>query len=180
MGFHHVALATRDIDATHRFYTEVMGFELVKVVAAPTENPDGWARHVFYATGDDGLIAFWDIHDTDIEAKEWTGDLNRSIGLPVWVNHVAFDAADLDALEARKQRWREHGITVTEIDHGFCRSIYAMDPNHILVEFCCTTRPFSPQELSDAPRLLAGMKPELEDPPVATFWTPVESSVPAG
>ena len=33
MGFHHVALATHDTAATHRFYTEVMGFELVKVVA---------------------------------------------------------------------------------------------------------------------------------------------------
>jgi catechol 2,3-dioxygenase-like lactoylglutathione lyase family enzyme len=98
MGFHHVALATRDIGATHEFYTEVMGFELVKFVAAPTEHPGGWARHVFYATGDDGLLAFWDIHDADIEAKEWTVDLNRSIGLSVWVNHVAFDAADLDAL----------------------------------------------------------------------------------
>ncbi|MFM2078795.1 MAG: hypothetical protein RJA49_2685, partial [Actinomycetota bacterium] len=31
MGFHHVALATHDPAATHRFYTEVMGFHLVKV-----------------------------------------------------------------------------------------------------------------------------------------------------
>ena len=35
MAFHHVALATRDTAATHRFYTEVMGFELVKVVVGP-------------------------------------------------------------------------------------------------------------------------------------------------
>ena len=62
MAFHHVALATRDIDATHRFYTEVMGFTLVKAVVAPTPN-GGWARHVFYDTGD-GMIAFWDLHDS--------------------------------------------------------------------------------------------------------------------
>ena len=55
MAFHHVALATRDIDATHRFYTEVMGFTLVKAVVAPTPN-GGWARHVFYDTSD-GMIA---------------------------------------------------------------------------------------------------------------------------
>ena len=29
MGVHHVAYATADLDATHRFYTEVMGFSLV-------------------------------------------------------------------------------------------------------------------------------------------------------
>ena len=28
MGVHHVAYATADLDATHRFYTEVMGFEV--------------------------------------------------------------------------------------------------------------------------------------------------------
>ena len=33
MAFHHVAIATRDLDATHRFYSEAMGFELVRVEA---------------------------------------------------------------------------------------------------------------------------------------------------
>jgi catechol 2,3-dioxygenase-like lactoylglutathione lyase family enzyme len=41
MGYHHVALAARDLAATHRFYTEAMGFELVKAVAAPTDAPGG-------------------------------------------------------------------------------------------------------------------------------------------
>src|SRR5215468_11723354 len=45
MGFHHVAIATRDLAATHRFYTEAMGFELAKVVAG--KSPEGgWAKHV--------------------------------------------------------------------------------------------------------------------------------------
>ena len=54
--FHHVALATNDTEATHRFYTEVMGFELVKVVASETPNAsqtpngDGFSKHFFYST----------------------------------------------------------------------------------------------------------------------------------
>ncbi|HLI72771.1 MAG TPA: VOC family protein, partial [Acidimicrobiales bacterium] len=60
MAFHHVAVATNDLDATHRFYTEVMGFTLVKTVASPTGAPGGaWAKHLFYDTGAGGLIAFW-------------------------------------------------------------------------------------------------------------------------
>src|SRR5438128_955680 len=43
MAFNHVALATRDLSATHAFYTDVMGFTLEKVVAAPTDH--GWAKH---------------------------------------------------------------------------------------------------------------------------------------
>ena len=28
-----------------------------------------------------------------------------------------------------------------EIDHGWCRSVYTVDPNGIMVEFCVTTKP---------------------------------------
>jgi catechol 2,3-dioxygenase-like lactoylglutathione lyase family enzyme len=133
------------MEATHHFYTEVMGFELAKVVAAPTP-VGGWAKHVFYETGspDGGMIAFWDLHVDSL--GDFPTDLNASIGLPTWVNHLAFDAASLDELAAHTRRWQEHGITVLELDHGFCRSIYATDPNGITVEFCCTTRPFSAAE----------------------------------
>jgi catechol 2,3-dioxygenase-like lactoylglutathione lyase family enzyme len=175
MAFNHVALATRDLDVTHRFYTEVMGFSLVKVVVGPTDHPGGWAKHVFYDTGD-GMIAFWDIHD-DVIGKDFPVDLSRSHGLPLWVNHLAFDAATLDDLETHKQRWREHGHTVSEIDHGFCTSIYTVDPNGILVEFCCITRPFTAEELTDALRLLADPAPTVETPrPVKVFKPTAASS----
>ena len=65
MGFHHVALATRDTAATHAFYTEVMGFRLAKVVASPTPDDTGWSKHFFYDTGSKGMIAFWELHDDD-------------------------------------------------------------------------------------------------------------------
>jgi catechol 2,3-dioxygenase-like lactoylglutathione lyase family enzyme len=177
MAFHHIALATRDLAATHRFYTEVMGFKVVKVVVAPTPEKSGWAKHVFYDTGNGEMIAFWEIHDAEIEAGPWTGDLSKVIGLPSWVNHVAFDAPTLDVLEARKQHWREHGLTVAEIDHGFCTSIYATDPNEILVEFCCTTRPFSDEELAAASRLVDDAKPNLETLPGMRVFKPIEAPV---
>jgi catechol 2,3-dioxygenase-like lactoylglutathione lyase family enzyme len=177
MAFHHIALATRDLAATHRFYTEVMGFKVVKVVAAPTPEESGWAKHVFYDTGNGEMIAFWEIHDAQIEAGPWTGDLSMVLGLPPWVNHVAFDAPTLAALEARKQHWRKHGLTVAEIDHGFCTSIYATDPNEILVEFCCTTRPFSDEELTAASRLVDDAKPELETVPDMRVFRPIEAPV---
>jgi catechol 2,3-dioxygenase-like lactoylglutathione lyase family enzyme len=47
MGYHHLALAVRDMAAVHHFYEDVMGFELVKVEVASV--PDGgWAKHFFY------------------------------------------------------------------------------------------------------------------------------------
>lgn len=161
MAFHHVALATRDLEATHRFYTEAMGFGLEKVVVAGTPE-GGWARHVFYETGQ-GLIAFWDLHDDAI--GDFDPAISRGLGLPLWVNHLAFDAPTLDALDGQRRRWLDAGYDVMEVDHGWCTSIYTRDPNGILVEFCTTTRAFTDDDRAEASRLLREETPEIERAP---------------
>jgi catechol 2,3-dioxygenase-like lactoylglutathione lyase family enzyme len=169
VGFHHVAIATRDMQATHRFYTEAMGFRLAKVVAAPTGSPEGgWARHVFYDTGGQGMIAFFELHDPAIPS-EFDPAISTGLGLPPWVNHLAFDAGDLEGLEAACRRWQAFGLDVVELDHGFCRSIYATDPNGVLVEFACTTRPLDEEDARIAAELLADPTPPLDPLPVPTF-----------
>ena len=38
MPFHHIAITTKDMTATHDFYSKVMGFDLVRVEkAAPNK-----------------------------------------------------------------------------------------------------------------------------------------------
>lgn len=174
MAFHHVAMATTDLEATHRFYTESMGFSLVKVVVAPTGSKGGgWAKHLFYDTGGGELIAFWDLHDDHIP-RDFNPAISTGLGLPEWVNHLAFDAPSLEALEACCRRWQEHGIEVVELDHGWCRSIYAADPNGILVEFCCTTRAFTEGDVEEAARLVGEARPELEAMPEMRFHPALE------
>jgi len=166
MGYHHLAFATRDLEATHRFYTDAMGFELVKAVVAPTESGQGWAKHVFYDTGEDELIAFWDLHDDTI--PDFNPAISTALGLPSWVNHVAFHAA-IEDHPAIIERWLDHDINVVEVDHGFCRSIYAVDPNGILVEWCGNTRPLDAADKAHAEKVLFDPAPELEAPPSPTF-----------
>ncbi len=164
MGFHHVAVATRSLDATHAFYTDVMGFDLVKVEAAATDG-GGWARHLFYDAHGNGLIAFWDIHDDENVPANFETSLSKGLGLPAWTNHLAFDAGDLAGIETQTRRALDHGHDVVEIDHGWCTSIYLMDPNDILVEFCATTRAFTDADREEAQRLLTADKPPLKDVP---------------
>ena len=57
MGFNHVAIATRNLEAAHQFYTEAMGFRLVHVEAGDAPEGDVWFRHVFYDTGDGSMLA---------------------------------------------------------------------------------------------------------------------------
>jgi catechol 2,3-dioxygenase-like lactoylglutathione lyase family enzyme len=148
MAYHHLALATRDMRATDLFYTRAMGFHLVKVEVGDTPE-GGWAKHFFYETGDGPLLAFWEIHDESLPADFETG-ISAAAGLPVWVNHVAFRADGLEDLAKRRQRLLDHGYDVTEIDHRWCRSIYTLDPNRTLVEFCVTTEAFTAQDAARA------------------------------
>ena len=142
MGYHHVAIATRDLDATHRFYTDAMGFELVRVEAAPTDEPDGWAKHLFYETGGNGMFAVWDLHDPRV--ADFDPGISTGLGLPVWVNHVAFKA-DEARQQAVKARMDAEGIEpLMEVDHGWCQSLYYVDPNGIMVEFCRDTPGIEP------------------------------------
>ena len=165
MAFHHVALAVRDLQETHRFYTEAMGFELAKVVVGPTDE-GGWAKHAFYDTGGDGLIAFWELHDDTI--APFDPAISTALGLPVWVNHVAFDA-ELDQMESRRDRWLTNGYDVMEIDHGFCVSIYTVDPNGVLVEWCADTRKLDDEDRAEGFRLLEDPQPEQTPMPEPVF-----------
>lgn len=164
MPFHHVALVTDDLAATHRFYTEAMGFALAKVVIGPTENPEGWARHVFYDTGD-GLMAFWELHDDELPDVDPA--ISTGVGLPAWVNHLAFRAGT-DGLAPHRERWIDHGLEVIEIDHGFCVSIYATDPNGILVEWCADSRPLDERDRAEAEALLFDPAPRHDPAPTIT------------
>jgi len=159
MGVHHIAIGTKDALATHRFYTESMGFALAKVEVV--ETPGGFAKHLFYDTGGDreGLLAFWDFHDENLRDEDWSADISRGVGLPPGVNHLAFTATDLDDIGRRRDRWLSHGHDVSEIDHGWCTSIYTTDPNGITVEFCTLTQDLGEEDAKRALELLEDPNP---------------------
>lgn len=183
MGFHHVALATTDLAATHGFYTRAMGFELAKVVVNPTPE-GGWARHAFYRTGptdaragavsgDAGMIAFWELHGDYAVAG---GGMSGSVGLPDWVNHLAFHATDEAHLAACLGRWQDHGLDVMEIDHGFCRSIYTSDPDGTLVEWCLDTRALDDDDRRHAEDVILAGAPPHDPPPEDVVFHPGDAS----
>jgi catechol 2,3-dioxygenase-like lactoylglutathione lyase family enzyme len=145
-----------------------MGFELVKVDAIPLLE-DGWARHLFYDTGNGELLAVWDLHSDQL--PEYKTAISTGLGLPNFVNHIAFGANGLDDLDARKDRWLANGHDVARIDHGWCTSIYTEDPSGIMVEFCTLTRELTEADKRDALKTLAAVRPEIDrtDPPIEFF-----------
>lgn len=151
LGVHHVAYACRDIDETHHFYQDLLGLQLVhtEVSAPPT---GGFLRHTFYDLGDGSCIAFFDLHDVG-EKEGWSSAISKGNGLPVWVNHIAFRAT-AEQQEAVRARMDADGVEpLMEIDHGWCQSLYYLDPNGIMVEMCRDTPGFEPDPEAAVARL---------------------------
>lgn len=157
-GIHHVAYACADVKATTHFYEELMGFPLIHTEL--TEFPGGYFRHIFFDTGD-GAIAFFDLHGAG-EKPDFVTNLSESTGTPLWVNHIAF-GADEAKIAAALERFEAAGIKpAMDIDHGWCRSVYFVDPNGIMVEFCHDTPGFEPDP-TEAHRLI-NVEPTISEP----------------
>ena len=171
MGYHHLALACKDIEAIHEFYEGLMGFELVKVEVGPIPG-GGWGKHFFYRMEDDSkFIAFWELHEVP-GAEDFQTSISKSVGLPDTINHIAFDVRDMDELQARKQRWLDAGLQVVEIDHNWCYSIYTWDPNGNFVEFCVTTGAFTTADRERALQALSAKTMEFSEPPASVEFLP--------
>lgn len=164
MGYHHLALAARDMKAIHEFYEGIMGFELVKVEVGPAPE-GGWAKHFFYRMEDDSkFIAFWEMHDIP-GTENFETNLSKAAGVPDHINHISFDVKDKADLDRRRQQWLDAGLDVLEIDHNWCHSVYTKDPNGNFVEFCLTTGSFTAADREAALAALTAEKPDFSKPP---------------
>ena len=148
---HHVAYRCRDAQETVDFYTKVLGLKY----AAGEQSPEGHKPygeevdliHIFFECGDGSYIAFFDLPSSP-PAK---ADPNTSY----WVNHIAFEVPNMRALLEGKRRVEAAGIGVlAPKDHGFCQSIYFLDPNGIRLEM--TLRTESPGQLDRMAGATAG------------------------
>jgi catechol 2,3-dioxygenase-like lactoylglutathione lyase family enzyme len=134
---HHIAFSTRDVEATYEFYTQKLGMRLLH--AENHRQGDGYFRHFFFGMGAGEAIAFFQLEGVG-EEPDFKTEISSGLGLPTWANHVAFRLDTLEELEVMTKQLHERGIPdILQIDHGWCTSIYMLDPNGIMVEFCVTT-----------------------------------------
>ncbi len=126
-GINHLALITNDMDATTRFYHQVLGARLVATIGTPA------FRHYFFEFGAENTVAFFEYADAPFEP------FAKPAGVPdpraTQFDHLSFNLPDEDALYALRDRLKAAECEVTDVvDHGFIRSIYFTDPNGIALE----------------------------------------------
>ncbi len=131
---HHTAYVTNDMEATRRFYEDVIGLPLV-ATWSESDELFGAVRtycHCFFGIGDGGALAF-----CQFEKPSDQEEFGPKMPFTPF-HHIALnvDAETQDEIEARI---KAAGYTEPEhfvLEHGYCRSVYVTDPNGMIVEFC--------------------------------------------
>lgn len=126
-GVNHLAMATRDMDGTIRFWRDLLEMRMVVGLGRP-----GY-RHYFFEISGTDMIAFFEWPDVEPIAEKDHGVPVRG---PFAFDHVAIGVRDDAALWDLKDKLSAAGMWASEIiDHGFIHSLYTFDPNNIPIEF---------------------------------------------
>ena len=130
---HHNAYVTKDMEATRKFYEDVIGMPLVATWCEQEElfGKERTYCHCFFGLDDDSALAFFQFANED-DQKEFGPELPSSPFI-----HIALNA-DEETQKALEERIEKAGYTAPDtyiLDHGYCRSVYIKDPNGLILEF---------------------------------------------
>lgn len=130
---HHTAYVTRDLEATRKFYEELIGLPLVATWCEKDElfGAERVYCHLFFALGDGGALAFFKFAKP--EDEELFGP--KMPATPF--HHIALNV-DEETQRELERRLAAAGYEEPRtfvLEHGYCRSVYVTDPNGLILEF---------------------------------------------
>jgi catechol-2,3-dioxygenase len=125
VGIHrlnHAVLFVSDVEQSVEFYTEVLGFRVIKMT------PDGFRGAAF-------LQAPGSTNDHDLGLFEVGGAGPSQAGRStVGLYHLAWELDTLEELERLAVKLADAGALVGSSDHGTTKSLYAKDPDGLEFE----------------------------------------------
>ncbi len=151
---HHVAYRCNDAKETVEFYQKHLNMDFMLAIAEDevpsTGEPDPY-MHLFLDAGNGNVLAFFELPNQE--------DMDRDRNTPEWVQHIAFEVEDMDALLAAKERLTAAGIEVLgPTEHTIFKSIYFFDPNGHRLELAANTA--KPGMLEELKRVAPAMLEE--------------------
>jgi glyoxylase I family protein len=130
---HHVAYRCKDAQTTVDWYARVLGMRYTNAFSedhVPSTGAYDPYMHIFLDCGGGNILAFFELPQQP--------EMGRDPNTPAWVQHIAFEVADLDALLAAKAHIEAQGVDVLgPTFHGIFKSIYFFDPNGHRLELAC-------------------------------------------
>ncbi len=130
---HHTAYVTKDLEATRKFYEDVIGLPLVATWCEKDFlfGADRVYAHCFFGLGDGSALAFFQFADPADQA------LFDPPLPPSPFRHIALQV-DAETQAEMQERIAAAGYGEPDtfvLEHGYCRSLYITDPNGMILEF---------------------------------------------
>ena len=151
---HHVAYRCKDAKETVDFYERVLNMDFKLAFAedrVPSTKENDPYMHVFLDAGMGNILAFFELPTRE--------PMDRDHNTPQWVQHIAFEIADYDALLEAKEHVESEGVEVVgPVNHGIFQSIYFFDPNGHRLELVANTQ--TQEQLDELQRVAPAMLEE--------------------
>jgi catechol 2,3-dioxygenase len=133
VGINHLVLNVRDIEESHAFWTEIMGFKQVGELHPRPDRPNP-PKMRFYSGDHQGKMQHHDLALMEMPnlppPSAWSMSDSQ-----VAINHVAITLPSREAWLKQLAFLQSKGITFhRRINHGMTHSVYISDPNGYGIE----------------------------------------------
>ncbi|MBT3332126.1 MAG: VOC family protein [Rhodospirillaceae bacterium] len=133
-GLNHLVLNVRDLEESHQFWTEIIGFKQVGELHKAPDRPNP-PKMRFYSGDHDGQDFHHDIALVENTALPAPPEKWSMFGGAMAVNHIAITLPDREAWLQQLAFMQSKGIKFDRrVDHGMTHSLYIRDPNGYGVE----------------------------------------------
>jgi len=134
VGLNHLVLNVRDLEESHRFWVDLIGFKQVGELQATAKRPNP-PKMRFYSGDRDGQCHHHDLALVENTALPEPPEQWKMFGLPIAVNHIAITLPNREAWLEQLAFLQSKGVKFERrVDHGMTHSLYIHDPNGYGVE----------------------------------------------
>lgn len=131
---HHNAYVVKDLERTRAFYEDIIGMPLTATWCEKTDlfGKERTYCHCFFGLEDESSLAFFQFADAD-DAAQFGPELPIS-----GFRHIAL-RVNQEQQDFLRQRMKEINYDTDRyyfLEHGYCHSLYVLDPDDLIVEFC--------------------------------------------
>jgi catechol 2,3-dioxygenase len=134
VGINHLVLNVRDMEESHRFWTEMLGFKQVGEIKPRPDRPNP-VKMRFYSGDHDGRMNHHDValvENPNLPAPPTDWSL---FGMPLAINHIAITLPSREAWLKQLEYLQGKGVKFDRrTNHGMTRSLYIHDPNGYGIE----------------------------------------------
>ena len=133
-GINHVVLNVRDIEESHRFWTEIVGLRQVGELH-PSRNLPNPPKMRFYSGDRDGKTHHHDVALVENPNLPSPPAERTDPSVALAINHIAIALPSPETWLRQLAFLRSRGVAFTRrINHGMTHSVYIRDPNGYEVE----------------------------------------------